>query len=46
MNTYTVQGVDSIRKVVGKSPKQTSGVLYVPKTWAGKTVTIILEGEG
>ena len=45
MNTYTIEGIDSIRKKVSDYSTQTSGVVYVPSSWAGKTVTIVLEAD-
>ena len=40
---FKIEGVESREKVVAEGG--TSGRIYLPKAWIGKTVIIILKGE-
>jgi len=40
---FKVEGVESREKEVAEAG--TSGRIYLPKSWIGKTVVVILKGE-
>lgn len=43
MSTFTVEGEECLRKVV--APHGNGAIVYVPKTWIGRKVVVILESE-
>jgi putative transposon-encoded protein len=43
MTTFTLEGKELIRKTV--APHGGGAMVYVPKKWIGKTVSVVLEGK-
>jgi putative transposon-encoded protein len=43
MAEFRVKGEQLMTKIVGKHG--TGGIVYVPKAWIGRKVSVILEGE-